>query len=91
MERREAGETLLVLAKEYGLSETGLSEMLLTSRVEMRRTPITEEDSDRVVALYERGLSVRKIVVELRYSVGTIRRVLKQRKVKMRVRGPAVD
>lgn len=85
--RREAGETLQALANEYRLSETGLSEMLLTAKVQIKKTPITEVDSDRVVALYESGLSVRQIVVELGYSVGTIRRVLKERDVKMRVRG----
>lgn len=51
--------------------------------------PITEEDTNQAVALYEPGLSVRKIAVELRLLVGTIRRVLKQRDVKMRVRGRA--
>lgn len=86
-ERVDAGETKRALAKEYGVSETGIGEMLLNAKVEIRTTPTTEEDSDRAVVLYESGFSVRKIVVELRYSVGTIRRVLKSRGMKMRARG----
>lgn len=86
-QRVDAGETKRALAKEFGVSETGIGEMLLRAKVEIRTTPITEEDIERAVALYEGGLSVRKIVVELRYSVGTIRHVLKRRGVRMRVRG----
>lgn len=85
--KTRGGEALLTLANQYGLSETGLSEMLLAAKVEIKKTPITEVDSYRAVALYESGLSVRQIVVELRYSVGTILRVLKKRDVKMRVKG----
>lgn len=85
--RREAGETLRALSHAFGISESGLRDLLFTATMEMKKRPMTAEDVVRAVALYQSGLSVKQIALELRYPLGTIRRVLKEHGVKMRVSG----
>lgn len=87
LRRREAGETLHALAHAFGISESGLRDLLFSATMEMKKPPMTEEDAVRAVALYESGLSVKQVASEIRYPLGTIRRVLKEQGVRMRVSG----
>lgn len=75
------------MAHAFGISESGLRDLLFTATMEMKKPPMTAEDVARAVALYESGLSVRQIALKIRYPLGTIRRVLKEQGVKMRVSG----
>lgn len=84
--RVEAGETERALAKEFGVSESGLANNLLNMQVDLRRTQITPEHEDKAVALYHSEMSTYQVVEELRYSVGTSRRILRKRNVKTRRR-----
>lgn len=85
--RYNAGEYTPALAKEYEISTTGLRKLLLIEGVKFRGQSITPEDSDRAVKLYESGLTIREVVTEIGYSLGTIRRELHQRGVPMRPSG----
>lgn len=85
--RYNAGEHTPALAKEYGISTTGLRKLLLEEGVKFRQQSITPVDSDRAVALYEGGMTIREVVTEIGYSLGTIRRELHRRGVPMRPSG----
>lgn len=82
--RHKAGEAIKALSKDFGVSESALRDLLLTAGVEFRKHPITPEDIDLAVELYESGLTVTQIVKRLCYPIGTIRRVLCERGVVMR-------
>lgn len=75
--RSKTGESVKALSREFGISESALRELLVLADVELRRHPITPEDSDLAVLLYETGLTVKQIVKRLGYRFGTIRRVLR--------------
>lgn len=85
--RVAAGETRKALAEEFGISLSGLDNMLLNLQVDVCKTQITPEHEDKAVELYKSGMSVHQVMAELRYSVGTIQRVLRKRGVTMRVKG----
>jgi len=85
--RYNAGEHTPALAKEHGISTTGLRQLLLEEGVKFRRQSITPDDSDRAVKHYERGLTIREVVIEVGYSLGTIRRELHRRGIPMRPSG----
>lgn len=57
--------------------------MLVTEAVQFREHPITPADIDLAVQLYESGLTVKQV----EYPIGTIRRVLRERGVAMRISG----
>lgn len=85
--RYEAGEDTPALSREYGISKTGLRELLLAEGVTMRRQAITLEDALRAVQLYGSGLTIKDVVRQVGYSYGTIRRVLHEHGVGMRATG----
>lgn len=74
------------LCEEYRISESGLNDLVTRSETQTRTTPITPEDIDMAVQLYESGLTVKQVVKQLGYS-RTIRRMLHERGVAMRVSG----
>lgn len=82
-----AGEHTPALAKEHGISMTGLRKLLLNEGVKLRMQSITPEDSDQAVKLYQSGLTIREVVKEVGYSLGSIRRELHRRSVPMRPSG----
>lgn len=83
--RRKAGEKVKVLCKEYGISESGLGDLMVRAEAPIRTTPITQDDIDDAVRLYESGLNVKQVVRQLGYSICTIRRVLHERDVTRRM------
>lgn len=82
-----AGEDTPALSREYGISKTGLRELLQAEGVSMRRQAITPEDAERAVRLYERGLTITQVVERVGYSYGTVRRTLHEQGVAMRPTG----
>lgn len=87
VDRYNAGEHTPALAKEHGISMTGLRKLLLNEGVKLRMQSITPEDSDQAVKLYQSGLTIREVVKEVGYCLGSIRRELHRRGVPMRPSG----
>ncbi len=85
--RRKSGERVKVLCEEYGISESGLGDLMVRAEAPVRTSPITSEDINIAVQLYESGLTVKQVVKQLGYSIRTIRRVLHEKGVTMRVTG----
>lgn len=85
--RRKSGEKVKALCEEYGISESGLNDLITRAETPVRTTPITPEHIDMAVELYESGLTVKQVVKEVGYSIRTIRRVLHEKGVTMRVSG----
>jgi lambda repressor-like predicted transcriptional regulator len=82
--RYTAGEATPALSREYGISKTGLRELLLAEGVAFRRQAMTPEDAERAVRLYEGGLTIEQVVGQVGYSFSTIRKVLHENGVTMR-------
>lgn len=85
--RYRAGEDTPALSREYGISKTGLRELLQAAGVSMRRQAITPEDAQRAVRLIEGGMTIKQVVGQVGYSFGTIRRVLHEKRVAVRPSG----
>ena len=76
--RYAAGEAIRALSREYGVSRSGLCQLLLRDGVALRRQGITPEDADEAVRLYQDGFTIRQVVDRVGHSYGTIRKVLHQ-------------
>jgi len=85
--RYNAGEDTPALSRAYGISRGGLRKLLLAQGVSFRKQPMTAEDADRAVRLYERGLTIKQVVGQVGYSFSTIRRMLHANGVVVRERG----
>lgn len=85
--RRKTGEKVKALCEEYGISESGMSDLMTRAKAPVRTEPITTEHIDTAVELYESGLTTRQVVNQIGYSIRTIRRALHQRGVTMRKSG----
>jgi DNA-binding CsgD family transcriptional regulator len=82
----ESGLTVYELAKRFKCHRTTVSGHLRARRVVMRLKPMTEEDVDRAVELYESGLSFVKVGDRLGRDGETIRQRLIERGVERRGR-----
>ena len=82
--RYEAGEYTTDLSREYGISKAGLLDLLRGEGVSIRKQPMTPEDIDRAVELYESGLTIKQVVEQIGYSNGPIRSALHARGVRIR-------
>lgn len=77
------------LSKEYGISESGLRDLLRAEGVSLRGHKITITDAQQAVRLYASGLTIDQVAKQVGYSWGTIRRTLLQNDVALRTRlGP---
>lgn len=74
------------LSQEYGISESGLRDLLRAENVSLRGHKITAADAKRAVRLYESGLPIDQVAKQVGYAWGTIRRVLLQNGVALRNR-----
>jgi site-specific DNA recombinase len=77
--RYAAGEKILALSREFGISDSGLRQLLLAEGVSLRGHAITVEDAETAVQLHEYGLTVKQVVEQIGYSEGTIRKILRER------------
>lgn len=85
--RYNGGEDTPALSRAYGISRGGLRKLLLAEGVSFRKQPMTSEDAERAVRLYERGLTIDEVVEQVGYSFSTVRRMLHARGVAVRERG----
>jgi AraC-like DNA-binding protein len=79
-----AGEETPALSQEFGISGSGLRDLLRAEGVSLRGHAITSEDAERAVRLYESGLSITRVVAQVGYSHGTIRTALLKHGVAIR-------
>jgi AraC-like DNA-binding protein len=82
--RYAAGEKILALSREFGISDTGLRQLLLAEGVSLRGHAMTVQDAEKAVQLHEHGLTVRQMVEQIGYSEGTIRKILREHSVATR-------
>ncbi len=82
--RYTGGEKTPALSREFGISESGLRDLLRAEGVTLRGHAITPEDVEQAVHLYERGLTITQVVAHIGYSHGTIRTALLKRGVAIR-------
>lgn len=87
--RYNAGEDTPVLSREYGISRTGLRQLLLAEEVALRRQAITAEEAEQAVRHYESGLTIRQILKQVGRPYESIRRALHEKGVAMRAGGGA--
>jgi transposase-like protein len=76
--RYAAGEKILALSREFGISDSGLRELLLAEGVSLRGHAMTVQDAETAVQLHEYGLTIKQIIAQIGYSPGTIRKVLRE-------------
>ena len=85
--RYTAGEKTPALSREFGISESGLRNLLRAEGVTLRGHAITPEDAERAVQLYEGGWTITQVVAHIGYSHGTIRSALLKRGTAIRSGG----
>lgn len=85
--RYNAGEDTPALSQAYSISRGGLRKLLLAEGVSFRQQPMTPEDIERAIHLYERGLSITQVVGQVGYCFSTVRRMLHMNGVFVRERG----
>jgi AraC-like DNA-binding protein len=82
--RYTAGEVTPTLSREYGISPSGLRDLLRAEGVSLRGRAITPEDVKKAVQLYEHGLTITEVVRHIGYSRDTIRTALRKHGVALR-------
>jgi lambda repressor-like predicted transcriptional regulator len=82
--RYNAGAALRALSLEYGVSRSGLRQLLQSKGVALRTQGITSDDAEEAVRLYERGPTIRQVAEQIGSSFGTIRNVLHRHGVSLR-------
>jgi transposase-like protein len=74
--RYTAGDTIRALSREYGVSRSGVCQLLQDEGVALREHGISPDDEEEAVRLYESGLTIRQVAERIGASHGTIQRVL---------------
>lgn len=82
--RYKAGEVVPALSQEFGISASGLRELLRTEGVPLRGHKITTADADKAIRLYRSGLTINQVAKQVGYSWGTINSVLVNNGVALR-------
>ncbi|MFI6169070.1 helix-turn-helix domain-containing protein [Nocardia sp. NPDC051052] len=82
-----SGTSTPKLRKQYQLSKGGVLKLLADHGVTMRNQPLTEEQTDQAVGLYEQGQSLVTIAEQLDSGATAVRTALKARGVVMRPAG----
>jgi hypothetical protein len=85
--RYNAGEDTPALSRAFGISRGGLRKLLLRQSVSFRKQPMTRDDAERAIRLYERGLTIDQVVEQVGYSFSTVLRMLHASGVAVRERG----
>lgn len=68
--RYNSGEQTPALSREYGISKSGLRQLLLAEGVSFRKQGITPKDAEKAVHLYESGLTIKELVIQIGYRTG---------------------
>lgn len=82
--RYTAGEKTPALSQAFGISESGLRDLLRAEGVSLRGHPIMPEDTEQAVQLYARGFTITAVAAQLGYAHGTIRSALLKRGIALR-------
>lgn len=85
--RYNSGADTPALSREFGISKTGLRQLLLAEGVVFRRQSITAEEAEQAVRLYASGLTIRQVAKQVGYPYESIRRALREKGVAMRAAG----
>jgi uncharacterized protein (DUF433 family) len=83
----ELGRTTIELMADYGLSKTSVIHLLEANEVALRRQPLTREQLDAAICLYQEGHALVAIEKIINVSRESIRRGLIEASVTMRPRG----
>jgi hypothetical protein len=85
--RYTAGEAIRALSLEYGISRSGLRQLLQNEKMVLREQGITPEDVERAVQLYSQGMTLVQVAEQVGSSYGTLRKVFHEHGVVMRACG----
>lgn len=83
----ESGSMTPALCAEYGLSKTGILQLLRDEGAEIRRRPLTDEQVELAVKQYEAGRSIAAIAAGFNTSYNNVRQRLLKKEVRLRTRG----
>lgn len=84
--RYTAGESALALGQEYGISRDGVRRLLKSAGVPIRtQTVVTPKVTQRILGLYENGLTIRQVAAQVGCAYGTVRGVLHENDAEVRV------
>ena len=89
--RYAAGEKTLALSREFGISDSGLRQLLLAEGMSLHGHAMTVEDAETAVQLYGRGMTIKQVVEQIGYSEGTIRTALRKHGVVTRSGGHRME
>jgi hypothetical protein len=82
--RYEAGESSIALGRTFGIGKNSVIRLLRDAGVPIRNQGLSDDQITEPVRLYESGLSLAKIGIQLGVDHGTVRRQLLKHGVKMR-------
>lgn len=80
----EAGTHTTDLAAEYGVSKSGVVDLLRQRGIRLRYRTMTPREVESAVAAYSRGMSLSQLAAESPFSQETIRKALIRAGVAMR-------
>ena len=84
VERYQSGVTVYELAEAFCCNRTTVSKVLKRLGVTLRMKPLTTEQIDEAVTLYEQGLSLARVGEQIGASARTIQLRLRERGIAMR-------
>lgn len=74
--RYSAGEETPALSQGFGISASGLRDLLRAEDIPLRAHAMTVQDAEEAVQLCKSGLTITQVIFHIGYSNGTIRQVL---------------
>lgn len=86
--RYVAGEETPALSQEFGISASGLRDLLRAEGISLRGHAMTVQDAEKAVQLYLAGLTITQVVAHIGYSHGTVRTALLKRGIAIRSGAP---
>lgn len=85
--RYNAGEHTTNLSREFGISKSGLIQLLRGGGVKLRKQPMTPDDSQRAARFYQSEVSISEVVEQIGFTYSTVRKSLHRSGVAMRPKG----
>jgi hypothetical protein len=83
--RYEAGESAVVLSREYDISRIGMRTLLKRAGVTIRtQFVVTPGAATQIVQLFESGSTIRQVAVQVGCAYGTVRCVLHENDAEVR-------
>ena len=88
VERAQAGESARSLARELGVASSALTRMLRAQGVEVSRRKLSDSETARLRAAYDRGATIAELEKSHGLSHGAVIRALHRAGTEMRPRAP---